>query len=29
MTTLQSVVLLPPDDFSMCVDEPDDTPHGG
>jgi hypothetical protein len=28
MTTLQSVVLLPPDNFSMCVDGNDDTPSG-
>ena len=28
MTTLQSIVLLPPDTFSMCVDEPDETVPG-
>ena len=28
MTTLQSVVLLPPDNFSMCVDGGEDTPPG-
>ena len=28
MTTLQSVVLLPPDNFSMCIDERDETHVG-
>jgi hypothetical protein len=28
MTTLQSVVLLPPDNFSMCVDDADETVPG-